>query len=93
MHCWNVGLGGGSTLETPSAVMRTTLSSNLERRSELCSALSATVCKFCCRYFSAYASPRRMPSAAGVDGWRVSWLTREGTRTHRVWRGLERTAP
>eukprot|EP00964_Phaeocystis_antarctica_P108184 scaffold72807_cov63-Phaeocystis_antarctica.AAC.1 len=65
MHCWNVGLGGGGTLETPSAVMRTTLSSNLERRSELCSALSATVCKFCCRCVSAYASPRRMPSAAG----------------------------
>ena len=55
------GVGGGGdgdgtletpsavTLETPSAVMRTTLPSNLERRNELCSALSATVCKFCCR--------------------------------------------
>eukprot|EP00964_Phaeocystis_antarctica_P050809 scaffold29578_cov66-Phaeocystis_antarctica.AAC.1 len=50
--------------KTPSAVMRTRLPSNLERRNELCSALSATVCKFSCRYSSAYASPRRMPSAA-----------------------------
>ena len=62
------GSEGGGTLETPSAVMRTRLPSNLERRNELCSALSATVCKFCCRYVSAYASPRRMPSAAGWVG-------------------------
>ena len=52
-------------LETPLAVMRTRLPSNLERRNELCSAWSATVFKFSCRYVSANASPRRTPSAAG----------------------------